>query len=99
MVGGCRRRSCDDERNRKHYEWCERDIQKCNRSCKGIGGLGKGAAGSALQAAAGLGGLGKGLVGSKGNNGQQSSLHEEMKKAGVGGGNGKDASKGQQEEI
>ncbi|MFE4036216.1 pLS20_p028 family conjugation system transmembrane protein [Priestia sp. YIM B13489] len=63
---------------------------------KGIGGLGKGAAGSALQAAAGLGGLGKGLVGSKGNNGQQSSLHEEMKKAGVGGGNGKDASKGQQ---
>ncbi|MFE7083442.1 pLS20_p028 family conjugation system transmembrane protein, partial [Priestia megaterium] len=65
---------------------------------KGIGGLGKGAAGSALQAAAGLGGLGKGLVGSKRNNGQQSSLHEEMKKAGVGvgGGNGKDASKGQQ---
>ncbi|MBY0029858.1 hypothetical protein H7K20_22505 [Priestia aryabhattai] len=63
---------------------------------KGIGGLGKGAAGSAFQAAAGLGGLGKGLVGSKGNKGQQSSLHEEMKKAGVGGGNGKDASKGQQ---
>ncbi|MGW9102773.1 pLS20_p028 family conjugation system transmembrane protein [Priestia megaterium] len=65
---------------------------------KGIGGLGKGAAGGALQAAAGLGGIGKGLVGSKGNNGQQSSLHEEMKKAGVGGGNGKgnDASKGQQ---
>ncbi|MBU8757258.1 hypothetical protein KM927_27710 [Priestia megaterium] len=65
---------------------------------KGIGGFGKGAAGGALQAAAGLGGLGKGLVGSKGNNGQQSSLHEEMKKAGVGGGNGKgnDASKGQQ---
>jgi hypothetical protein len=65
---------------------------------KGIGGLGKGAAGSALQAAAGVGGLGKGLVGSKGNNGQQPSLHEEMKKAGVGGGNGKgnDTSKGQQ---
>ena len=63
---------------------------------KGIGGLGKGAAGSALQAAAGLGGLGKGLVGSKGNNGQQPSLHEEMKKAGVGGENGKDSSKGKQ---
>ncbi|MGG3182400.1 pLS20_p028 family conjugation system transmembrane protein [Priestia megaterium] len=65
---------------------------------KGIGGLGKGAASSALQAAAGVGGLGKGLVGSKGNNGQPSSLHEEMKKAGVGGGNGKgnDAPKGQQ---
>ncbi|MCW1048914.1 hypothetical protein OK414_28085 [Priestia sp. JV24] len=65
---------------------------------KGIGGLGKGAASSALQAAAGVGGLSKGLVGGKGNNGQQSSLHEEMKKAGVGGGNGKgnDASKGQQ---
>ncbi|WP_321998844.1 pLS20_p028 family conjugation system transmembrane protein [Priestia megaterium] len=65
---------------------------------KGIGGLGKGAASSTLQAAAGVGGLSKGLVGSKGNNGQQSSLHEEMKKAGVGGGNGKgnDASKGQQ---
>ncbi|MHA7098587.1 pLS20_p028 family conjugation system transmembrane protein [Priestia aryabhattai] len=65
---------------------------------KGIGGLGKGAASSTLQAAAGVGGLGKGLVGSKGNNGQQSSLHEEMKKAGVGGGSGKgnDASKGQQ---
>ncbi|MBV6737794.1 pLS20_p028 family conjugation system transmembrane protein [Priestia megaterium] len=65
---------------------------------KGIGGFGKGAAGGALQAAAGLGGLGKGLVGSKGNNGQQSSLHEEMKNAGVGGGKGKgnDASKGQQ---
>ncbi|MBM6602346.1 pLS20_p028 family conjugation system transmembrane protein, partial [Priestia megaterium] len=63
---------------------------------KGIGGLGKGAAGSALQAAAGLGGLGKGLVGNKGNNGQQPSLHEEMKKAGVGGENGKDSSKGKQ---
>ncbi|MEJ9312565.1 hypothetical protein P4655_14505 [Priestia megaterium] len=63
---------------------------------KGIGGLGKGAAGSALQAAAGLGGLSKGLVGSKGNNGQQPSLHEEMKKAGVGGENGKDSSKGKQ---
>ncbi|KNH19045.1 hypothetical protein ACS78_21820, partial [Priestia megaterium] len=63
---------------------------------KGIGGFGKGAAGGALQAAAGLGGLGKGLVGSKGNNGQQSSLHEEMKNAGVGGGKGNDASKGQQ---
>jgi hypothetical protein len=65
---------------------------------KGIGGFGKGAAGGALQAAAGLGGLSKGLVGSKGNNGQQPSLHEEMKKAGVGGGNGKgnDAAKGQQ---
>ncbi|MFP7159169.1 hypothetical protein SFC34_25260 [Priestia aryabhattai] len=65
---------------------------------KGIGGLGKGAASNTLQAAAGVGGLSKGLVGSKGNNGQQSSLHEEMKKAGVGGGNGKgnDASKGQQ---
>jgi hypothetical protein len=63
---------------------------------KGIGGLGKGAASSALQAAAGIGGLGKGLVGSKGNNGQQPSLHEEMKKAGVGGGNGKDSSKGKQ---
>ncbi|MGG0391120.1 pLS20_p028 family conjugation system transmembrane protein [Priestia megaterium] len=63
---------------------------------KGIGGLGKGAASSALQAAAGVGGLGKGLVRSKGNNGQQPSLHEEMKKAGVGGGNGKDSSKGKQ---
>ncbi|MDF1964346.1 hypothetical protein P2R64_30345, partial [Priestia megaterium] len=65
---------------------------------KGIGGFGKGAAGGALQAAAGLGGLSKGLVGSKGNNGQQPSLHEEMKKAGVGGGNGKgnDVAKGQQ---
>jgi hypothetical protein len=63
---------------------------------KGIGGLGKGAASSALQAAAGVGGLGKGLVGSKGNNGQQPSLHEEMKKAGVGGENGKDSSKGKQ---
>jgi hypothetical protein len=65
---------------------------------KGIGGFGKGAAGGALQAAAGLGGLSKGLVGSKRNNGQQPSLHEEMKKAGVGGGNGKgnDAAKGQQ---
>ncbi|RFB32876.1 hypothetical protein DZB86_29210, partial [Bacillus sp. RC] len=71
-------------------------VKNATDLAKGIGGLGKGAAGSALQAAAGLGGLGKGLVGSKGNNGQQSSLHEEMKKAGVGGGNGKDASKGQQ---
>ncbi|WP_043976829.1 pLS20_p028 family conjugation system transmembrane protein [Priestia megaterium] len=61
---------------------------------KGIGNVGKGITGGALQTAAGFGGLGKGLA-TQGNKEKQPALHEEMKKAGMAGEKGNAASKGQ----
>ncbi|MEH7529905.1 pLS20_p028 family conjugation system transmembrane protein [Priestia megaterium] len=61
---------------------------------KGVGNVGKGITGGALQTAAGFGGLGKGLA-TQGNKEKQPALHEEMKKAGMAGEKGNAASKGQ----
>jgi hypothetical protein len=61
---------------------------------KGVGNVGKGITGGALQTAAGVGGFGKGLA-TQGNKEKQPALHEEMKKAGMAGEKGNAASKGQ----